>query len=203
MCDCPQALAIETGWGLTICGRCGTSVSAPISNVVCHPVPSPTRPPYSKHKRFAKLLANTYGNRCSKIHAELIDKLAESNIRTSQDIYNVIRKSKGQHMKRYDALARLTCHTLGTYVQPLSHHQNTWATFTFREVVSRHAFRRGTFPAYSWCIEKILIAIGRQDLLEYVHALKCKKRRHVYEETYGDLFRIPSSNSGNPIGHRS
>ena len=192
MCDCPRSAAIETGWGLNICSRCGVSQSAPISNVVNHAVPCSTRPPYSKHKRFAKLLCHTYGYRVSKIHQSLVDALNTTRIESTQDIYNLIRSSKGPHMKRYDALAHLSQYRLDKKIMPLSRIQTTWASHVFREVVSLHAHRRGTFPAYSWCIEKCLLAVNRLDLLQYVHCLKCKKRRIVYEKLYGRLFRIPS-----------
>ena len=191
MCGCPRGAVIETGWGLNICSQCGVTVGVPISLLVNYAVPCSGRPPYSKHKRFAKLLCHSYGHRVSRIHPSLIEKLNKTVISSAVDIYNLIRASKGTKMKRYDAIASLCIYKLGSTITPLNHNQNMWASHIFRDVVSLHARNRGTFPAYSWCIEKCLIALGREDLLRYVHRLKCKKRRTVYEHVYGHLFKTP------------
>ena len=190
---------IETGWGLNICTRCGVSIRVSISNVVNHAVPCSTRPPYSKHKRFAKLLCHTYGHRVSKISPLLIDAITSAKACTPGCVYRLIRASRGAHMKRYDAIAHLSSSLFDIRIVPILHRQSDWADYTFREVVSMHARIRGTFPAYSWCIEKCLIALDRQDLLVFVHRLKCKKRRLVYEHNYGYLFKLQSGGCGTPI----
>ena len=195
MCSCPPAALIDHRWGLATCRICGIARTAPIQNIVRYCPPCSNRAPYSRRKRFLRLLSNTYASRVSKVHTDLLKALMHHEPKQIQDIYQFIRTSKNAHFKRYDALGFLAWHLLGQRVEPLSPNQGKWADFVFRRVETRHVQVRGTFPAYSWIIEQVLTSLNRTDLLPYVHQLKCKRRRHVYMKTYGSLFTIPSGAS--------
>ena len=189
MCSCPKTQRVLLGWGET-CRLCGATTGAGQGcNVVTYQVRSPNRAPYSRRKRFLRLLANTYANRVSRVSKQLTDNLMLCKPRTVDDIYTFLRRSRHRWFKRYDALALLSYHILGVTVKPLSLHQQKWAEYKFRDVQWIHGRDRGTFPAYSWIIEQVLVALGRKDLLQYVHLLKCRHRRAVYTKKYGHVFR--------------
>lgn len=191
-CPCPPACAIDLGWGMQTCRRCGTSKAVQLQNVVNYAVPSPNRAPYSRRKRFVRLLSNTFSARVSRLHKPFLDALTASRPRSVDGIYGFIRASKDRAFKRYDAICLLAFHLLDKKSVPLTLSQLRWAEFAFREIEHRHGRIKGTFPAYSWICERCLQELGRSDLCQFVHKLKCKKRRLVYERLYGDLLRIPA-----------
>ena len=190
-CDCPATDLIDLGWGMATCRRCGVSTRMQLNNVVNYPVPCPSRAPYSRRKRFMRLLGNSYGTRVSKLHQPIIDALYAAKPKTLAHIYDFIRTSTVRSHKRYDALAFFAIHVLDETVKPLTLAQLRWAEYTFREIQHKHGRLRGTFPAYSWVCERCLLALGRQDLCRFVHKLKCKKRREVYASLYGSLITAP------------
>ena len=200
MCEHPENKRVVDG-GFSICCICGTCVSTMVQfcrgahNSYEH---NPIRTPYDRRKRFVRLLANCYGNRVSRVSDSLFIHLKEKNCRTVQDVYKVIRASREKHHKRYDALGYLARGLLDDAIVPLCEHITRWADLCFVSVQERHRHLGGTFPCYSWLIEQVLTRSGRTDLLQYVNLLKCKKRRFVYTQNYGDIFADYSlpANSG-------
>ena len=188
MCTCPESARVNLGWIWT-CRLCGKTHGMSRSTLVQYCTQSCTRAPYSRRKRFLRLLANTYGHRVPRVSAQLTDELHNHNITDTPRIYKFMRASKRRFAKRYDALALLTTHVSGTRPMPLSLRQLQWAGYKFRDIQTIHSSARGTFPAYSWIIEKVLECCGRSDLLQYVHKLKCRQRRAVYEHRYGGVFK--------------
>ena len=192
MCPCPQSEIVLLGWGKT-CRLCGaTSGMGQGCNIVSYAVRSPNRAPYSRRKRFLRLLANTYASRVSKISNDLTDRLVNKNPQTVAAIYQFMRTSRDRCCKRYDAIALLAFHIIGVRVTPLTLQQQKWAEYKFRDIQWIHGREHGTFPAYSWVIEQVLICLGRADLLEFVHLLKCRHRRAVYSKRYGHVFNNQS-----------
>ena len=195
-CDCPADSIMDLGWGMGTCRQCGVSVPMQIQNVVNYAVPCPSRAPYSRRKRFMRLLGNAYGTRVSKLHQPIIDALYTAKPESLTDIYEFIRTSSERAHKRYDALGFFAIHILDQKVEPLSLAELRWAEFTFREIEYKHSHVRGTFPAYSWICEQCLLKLGRSDLCQFVHRLKCKKRRQVYQDVYGSLIIAPGGVGG-------
>ena len=191
-CPCPPAFALDLGWGMSTCRRCGNSKAVQLQNVVNYAVPCPNRAPYSRRKRYIRLLSNTFGSRVSRLHEPIVEKLVASGPASVADIYEFIRNSRTRAFKRYDAVCILAANILDFKATPLTLPQLRWAEFVFRDIEIRHSRVKGTFPAYSWICERALQELGRSDLCQFVHRLKCKKRRRVYEKTYGDLIRIPA-----------
>ena len=187
---------IDLGWGMGTCRRCGVSKRIQINNIVNYSLPCPSRAPYSRRKRFMRLLGNTYGARVSKLHQPIIDALFAIQPESLSDVYEFIRTSNERAHKRYDALGFFAMHILDKKIKPLSLAQLRWAEFTFREIEYRHSRVQGTFPAYSWICEQCLLQVGRADLCQFVHRLKCKKRRQVYQEVYGPLITAPAGVGG-------
>ena len=189
MCSCPETARVLLSWGAHSCRFCGRTTTFGTVNVVNYAVRCPNRAPYSRRKRFLRLLANTFASRVSRIGPGLVDALCQKKCQSVQDIYRFIRLSKNRSFKRYDALAHLAYPLIGAKIRPLSFQEQKWAEYTFREIQWLHGRTRGgTFPAYSWILEKVLYALNREDLTPYVHLLKCKRRRAVYQSTYGHVF---------------
>ena len=187
MCTCPENERINLGWIWT-CRLCGKTHGLGLSNLVQYAVQCPARAPYSRRKRFLRLLANTYGHRVPRVSEQLTDELCARDITSTAGIYAFMRMSRFRFAKRYDALALLSFHMTGARAMPLSLRQLQWAEYKFRDIQTIHSRTRGTFPAYSWVIEQVLLCTGRMDLLQYVHLLKCRQRRAVYEDRYGKVF---------------
>jgi len=190
-CDCPLTAMIDENWGISTCRRCGVAKRVPIRNVVRYiPFGSSPRAPYSRKKRFLRLLANCYGSRVSVLPTEFVKALQGVDLKTSGDIYKFIRASGNRRFKRYDSVAILTMYLLDKKIQPLDPIHSQWAAHVFSEIEREHKFGE-TFPAYSYVIECLLKTIGRDDLVEYIHPLKCKRRRAIYNSRYGNLFTRP------------
>jgi hypothetical protein len=78
---------------------------------------------------------------------------------------------------------------LGKRIAPLEHSQIVHASHIFNQIERLHSRIGGCFPAYSYIIEKILQLFDRKDLCGFLHVLKCKKRRLMYDLTYHPLIK--------------
>ena len=188
-CRCEASHQLDHSWGIVTCRMCGVSRPAPIRMTVPFGYGLQHRQPYSRKRRFQRLLSNVTGQRCSHVPGILFQALQAAGAKSSRDIYLVIRRAKNRRMKRYDALSYLSQVVLGHDVAPLNINQTTWAIHTFTSIEIRHCRIRGTFPAYAFIVEQVCITIGRHDLLKYIHKLKCANRRAVYQKHYGDIFK--------------
>ena len=200
MCSCGRQFIIEHCCGMNVCRLCGVSVNAGPSMPNRFSFSCPARPPYSREKRFRRLLANVWGGRTSKCPQGLMENIEHLTPNSPHDIFLYIRGTPLRKHKRYDAVAHLSLAFLPKHkIAALSHNESFWATAVFREIESRHRRLRGVFPAYSWVIEQILkhACPPRPDLLPYVHMLACPKRRRTYEKRYGDLFKRSTQPSVN------
>ena len=124
----------------------------------------------------------------SKIHAPLVQYLVQKNCDSVRSIVHAIKISKDRRHKRYDAIAYLARELIGLKSVPLTLHDQTRCKFIFRGIMDVYARERGKFPAYAWIIEKCLLMLGRPDLIQFLHCLKCPSRRRYYETVYGPVF---------------
>ena len=161
MCKCPQAARVQLSWGHSSCRNCGCTKATGAGNIVNYAVRCPNRAPYSRRKRFMRLLANTFGSRVSRISAPLVNALVQVKPTSVDDIYKFIRVSKNRAFKRYDALAYLAYHLAGAKIKPLTLQQQKWAEYIFREIQWLYGRKPGsTFPAYSWVLEQVLLHLA-------------------------------------------
>ena len=147
-CGCPRRLALVRSWGITICMGCGVAHK---SAILITPPPfntigPPLRAPYSRAKRFARILSNCFGQRTPKVHDDLMESISMSGCRTPEDIYCLIRRSKTRTHKRYDSLAYLSFNLINTPVHPLTKGEFDWCIRRFQLVLERFIRVRGTFP---------------------------------------------------------
>ena len=189
--------------GMVICRQCGVAMGPSVPRVYHTGFACDNRQPYCRRRRFLRLLANCFGERCPKLSDDLIQLLQggppqatpspQPPVRSTQDIFDRIRKSTNKTCKRYDSLAHLSRCLLHQSVPPLTEGQLYFAKCCFDKLEHAHHHQfmvRGkvTFPAYAWICEKVCLACGRTDLFQYIHRLKCKKRRREYHSLYGHCF---------------
>ena len=87
------------------------------------------------------------------------------------------------------ACAFICINALHHTLPPLTPQQSAYCMGRFALVERVHRVFRGSFPAYSWIAEQLLLVINRKDLVPYLHRLKCKRRRKTYQNRYGDVLR--------------
>jgi hypothetical protein len=200
-CLCPPA-SRTADCGMIVCMVCGKAHSRILEmrNGYCEREPG--RQPYSRAKRFGRLLANVWGARVTLVPSELIKLLEKCRAKTTRDILCAIRHARARKLKRYDALAYLSREYLDINIEPLTHGQVVQSAHIFSEVEHHHFRIGGCFPAYSYLIEKILEELGRFDLCAYLHILKCRKRRDMYDRNYLPLIKSICGTSENVDTHR-
>ena len=201
MCDCTRGYPVDTSMGVRVCCHCGIALPG---NIYIQPHVSsccPSRPPYCKKKRFVRLLHNVWASRTSCCKDGFMKALDDFAPESPESIFGFIRASKERTFKRYDCIATLSTQFIpGHTIQPLVSTEVVWATACFTQVQRLHHRLQGVFPAYGFLIELVLANARppRRDLLRYVHTLKCKKRRTLYTERYGFIFKRPVGDAGVP-----
>ena len=124
-----------------------------------------------------------------RISDGLVKALIGSGCDSAVDMYKLMRRSDNRRFKRYDALGFLVTQLTSCKIQPLTIDQHAWCKRCFQQVLAVHASKKTTFPAYSFLVERCLLAMNRRDLIPYINLLKCKRRRKYYDHTYGFIFR--------------
>ena len=196
-CGCSSTNSCAYEYGFLTCLQCGfTFPHRPqqlvgYASVLC----CLSRPPYSRSKRFDRILSNSYGARVPKVADSLIKELIRTECNSAEGMYNLMRQSADRQFKRYDALSYLVMNLTNSKIKPLTIDQHSWCRECFKAVLEVHANKRTTFPAYSFLVERCLCALGRSDLVQYINSLKCKRRRRYYSETYGHIFSSRDTNS--------
>lgn len=193
MCTC-GAGAIRVD-GFELCARCGIMrgrIFEPTPRMVSREM---SRPPYSRAKRFMRLLHNSWGSRSTRCPDSLLEALCTRDPQTVKQIRTFIKYSSPKQHKRYDSLANLAIQLLDHRPLPLSQEQITAARRIFQQIEMKFNSIGGCFPAYSWIIEHILKRFSRPDLVIYLNLLKCPKRRGQYYARYGAIIKSLGADS--------
>lgn len=189
MCCCahPQVVA---ELGFYVCVKCGVQQHRSVYIKPCVFGRAPSRPPYSRKKRFVKLLFNTWAARLPRVSFEFMKYIYEQRPRNPTDIVHLIRDNKTRSFKRYDCLAKLSHELLKHEILPLSQEKISFCLGIFQKIEIRHRELGGVFPAYSFILEKCFEHpfVNRIDLIKYLHLLKCVRRRCRYSNDYRDCF---------------
>ena len=180
---------IEKADNCRLCVVCGVVQSFLVASVGFTLGGATARVPYSRLKRFQRVFSNAFGLRVARLSPKLLQEFDRTPPLSTQDLFRQIKGFKHREMKRYDAIAFLSVQMLSHKIKPLTQGELVVANSRFRDVESTHSFCGGTFPAYSWVVERILTIINRGDLMQYVHRLKCPKRRRLYDTYYGYLLQ--------------
>ena len=182
MCSCEKKFTIVDG-GFHVCINCGVQSSQPIfikPFTMNHCV---SKTPYCRKKRFKKLLYNCWGAKLPQLKDDFVKYIYNNKPKTPVDILELIKLTK-KHKRRYDALARLSIDILGHEIEPLTSTQIHCCLGLFENIELLHRKNKTVFPAYSYVLEYCFTEIGRTDLIQYLHLLKCSKRRTIYKNLY-------------------
>ena len=191
MC-CPHRRIVDDA-GFRVCASCGQQDVCPIF-VRPHACQLPAaRPPYCRKKRFQKLLHNVWSARLPSMKDQFVRYIQENCPKTPAEIIELIRTAKPREYKRYDCISRLSIEFLNHRPIPLTRSQISQCMGIFQRVEIEHRRRKGVFPAYSFLIELCLAKVGRPDLIQYIHRLKCPRRRARYIRLYGHCFHHTSA----------
>jgi hypothetical protein len=174
--------------GFRVCSSCGTQDMCPIFLKPHAFNRAPARPPYSRKKRFQKLLFNVWSARLPSMKDAFVEYIQKSEPHTPRQIVELIRTSKNRSFKRYDCVSRLSREFLLHRIEPLTPCQIQECMGIFERVEITHRRVGGVFPAYSFLIEMALQQMNRMDLVKYLHHLKCPRRRQKYITLYGSCF---------------
>jgi hypothetical protein len=186
-CDNPR---VVKDCGFYVCINCGTQQNKSVFIMPSVYARMPTRPPYSRRKRFLKLLHNVWADRLPRMKNAFVQAIVASKPSSVGQILTFIKSSKDRDFKRYDCLSRLSYEILNHRIPPLTTTQIKFCEGVFQRIEVKHRWLRKTFPAYSFIIEMCLRHrfVARLDLIEYLHLLKCPKRRAMYMREYSECF---------------
>ena len=186
MC-CPHRRIVFDA-GFRVCASCGQQDACPIF-IRPHACQLPAaRPPYCRKKRFQKLLHNVWSARLPNMKDRFVQYIQENKPETPAQIIELIRTAKPREYKRYDCISRLSIEFLNHRPKPLTQCQISECMGIFERVEIVHRRQKGVFPAYSFLIELCLVKVDRPDLIQYIHRLKCPRRRSRYLKLYEHCF---------------
>lgn len=183
--SCCERRRMVTDLGFKVCMSCG------VQGRIIFIKPSiygraPGRPPYSRRKRFLKLLYNVWGARLPKLANDFMKQISAEGPVSPRDIIKFMKVQKDRTFKRYDCVAKLSQQLLGHRPEPICPRKVAFCLGQFQRIEIRHCRICGVFPAYSFILEMCLQhpIVNRPDLIQYLHILKCPKRREKYRINY-------------------
>ena len=201
--SCCETSTYVKDCGFFVCVGCGNTKRVPVFIMPSVFSRIPTRPPYSRKKRFMKLLHNCWGARLPRMCNAFVKLVVKSKPSSVQEIIRFIKNLKNRVYKRYDCVSRLAHDILGHSLVPMSRTKLKVCEGIFRRIEIKHRLLRTTFPAYSFIIEHCFLHthIQRPDLVQYLHLLKCPRRRAQYYEDYSSCFYVPMTKQNKNIIH--
>ena len=183
--SCCERQRMVTDLGFKVCMSCG------VQGRMVFIKPSiygraPGRPPYSRKKSFLKLLYNVWGARLPKLTFDFMKQIYGEAPECPLDIIKFMKVRKSRIFKRYDCVAKLSQELLGHRPEALCTRKIAFCLGQFQWIEVRHCRIGGVFPAYSFILEMCLQhpIVDRPDLIQYLHLLKCPRRRAKYKTSY-------------------
>ena len=179
------------GFGLDVCMGCGVAVPGQISDqnpyVLRDRIISQTT--YTRRKRFRKYLLRANRAQSSstvpcETWAYLIDR---GPYRSPGQVHRTLKAAKHLKRKCYDSLPLLCMHLCEGLKVPRMTDANLSEAMKLFEIIDRR-LDRDSMISYLFCLEYILVKIGRRDMLPYINRIKCVKRRARYKERLDRLF---------------
>ena len=189
-CDCGGTVFESEGYGMDFCTDCGLGCRGEIADtrtyftkdrVLVHNI-------YTRRKRFKKYLQRA--NRAQSMNTvprETWEYLLErAPFRNAQHVHRTLKAAKHLKRKCYDSLPFLCSHLCEGPVPSLTPLEMQRAMELFDRI--DHALNGETMISYLYCLEYILVEIGRRDMVSFVNRIKCEKRRQHYKERLDRLF---------------
>ena len=198
-CPCGNADRFEVGgFGLDSCCACGRCLPGAISDMneyvpadrVMHPCT------YTRRKRFRRYLMRA--NRSQSVNtvpAETWAYLLENApYRSPGALYRRLKMTKQLKRKCYDSLPLMCAHLCSMPVPSLNDVEFREAMRYF-DTIDMYLVRNSqSMISYLFCLEFILLKLGRSDMMPFINRIKCQKRRCQYNERLNTIFSHDSMN---------
>jgi hypothetical protein len=190
VCKCGHKHFDEGGFGLDFCLSCGLGTQGYVFNAqYVYQDRIPGQQSYTRLKRFKKYLCRAMRQQSGcTIPRDTWDYLNERGpYRDSKHIQYVLKQARNIRRKCYDSLPFLTaalCPHLS--VPTLSLREKNRAIEHFKQI--DFAFSEGPFVSYLFCLEYILMKLGRADICDYINRIQCVKRRKAYKIRLDGIF---------------
>lgn len=108
-------------------------------------------------------------------------------------LYRRLKMAKTLKRKCYDSLPLMCSHLCSTPVPTLTDVEFRKAMRYF-DTVDRYLIRNSqSMISYLFCLEFILLKLGRPDMLPFINRIKCTKRRRLYQDRLSVIFNSESS----------
>lgn len=190
-CTCGSRFFDEGGFGLNFCLDCGKGRVSGFQKTdqFISQVPLVGHQSYTRVKRFKKYLCRAMRQQSSStVPRATWDYLLQKRPFTDT---NHIQKclKQARHLKRkcYDSLPFLTAALCPDISVPrLTLAEKKWAIDLFYRI--DRSIRVGPFVSYLFCLEYILVHMGRVDMLPFINKIKCPKRRLAYTRRLDGIF---------------
>ena len=191
-CVCGSTFFEETGYGLAFCLRCGIAkpwllndggTSYTSMERICG------HQSYTRLKRFKKYLCRAMRQQSSCTIPQLTWDylLAHGPYIGPKHIQHTLKRARHLKRKCYDSLPFLTSALCPHIRLPeLNEHEKGRALLMFGTI--DRAFREGPFVSYLYCLEYILMRMGRGDVCEFINRIQCSKRRAAYKVKLDNIF---------------
>ena len=191
-CECGATVFEVGGFGMDFCTRCGLGTRGEIADTHGY-VPKDramTYTVYTRRKRFRKYLMRA--NRTQSLNTvpqETWEYLLDRRpFRDAGHVHRALKKAKHLKKKCYDSLPFMCSHLCDCTVPRLVPKEIHRAMELF-DLIDRQ-LNGQTMISYLYCLEYILLEIGRGDMIPFINRIKCEKRRRHYKERLDHMFRV-------------
>ena len=183
------------GYGLDFCLTCGLGRRTKLETVLMSFGGYPPQDSISGHqsytrmKRFKKYLCRAMRQQSScTVPRDTWDYLLSHRpYRDSKHIRTTLKRARHLKRKCYDSLPFLTSMLCPDVKLPtMSHQEKTRAIQLFRKIDD--SIREGPFISYLFCLEYILLRMGRHDVCDHINKIQCPKRRAAYNIRLNGIF---------------
>lgn len=191
-CKCGATVFDVGGFGVDFCTGCGLGCRGEIADTYGY-VPKDramTYTVYTRKKRFRKYLMRA--NRTQSLNTvpqETWEYLLERKpYRDAGHVHQTLKRAKHLKKKCYDSLPFMCSH-LCTGSVPRMDAKEIHRAMEYFDLIDRELCGQ-TMISYLFCLEYILLEIGRGDLVPFISRIKCEKRRRHYKERLDRMFQV-------------
>ena len=191
--NCDHTEFEEAGYGIDFCLHCGTGKPGTFMNhsATCYFRADRILPKqcYTRLKRFKKSLFRAMRQQAaSSVPQETWEYLLErAPYRDAKHVQLTLKQARHLKRKCYDSLPYLTAALCPHLIVPnITEVEKERALHMFERI--DRAIRSGPFVSYLYCLEYILLRLGRSDVCAHINCIQCPKRRATYKVRLDTIF---------------
>ena len=195
-CKCGSTSFEETGHGLDFCLQCGLGRRGTLKpecaywsqdNIIPKQV-------YTRQKRFKKYFFRVMRRQSANtIPQETWEYLlARGPYRCSKHIQRTLKAARHLKRKCYDSLPFLTDALCPHIKVPVLTENERKIAFDLFDKIDK-AIVKGPFVSYLYCLEYILMKMGRSDVCRHINTIQCPRRRTSYKKRLDVIFKYHKS----------